>query len=194
MAHRDIVEPLHRCSPRCRFEVHGRRCLSSGNTHRCSSECVITDSEGNYVCTLLGLVLKNFMLKKPERSLNRRRAAPRVQSHVPWIREALEAFLASDRSELIASARRRATSKIRRELVNGPVSLRASMAAFQRILGNMSAQRSMNHPLPPDLCDIVLDELGAALSEYWDRVGCHAFAVTRQSVYTCVARGGAPPA
>ncbi len=185
MAHRDVVEPLHRCSKLCRFEPHGRRCLSSGNTHRCSSECVVTDSEGNYVCSLLGLVLKNFMLNEPKNLYNRRRSAPRVRSHVPWIREALETFLASDRCELVASARRRATSKIRRELANGPASLRGSMAAFQRILGNISAQRSMNHPLPPDLCDVVLDELGAALCEYWNRVGCHAFGATRQSVYTC---------
>lgn len=180
-----IVEPLHRCTTRCRFE--GRRCLVSGNTHRCGRECVIVDSEGHYVCTLLGLVLRDFMLPVSPKPAHRRRNVPRVKSHQPWIREAAEVFLAEDRTELILSAKRRATQKIRRQFGLVEPSLRGSMAAIHKILGNLSAQRSMNFPLPPSLCEPVLDELCAALCEYWDRVGHKAFGLTKQAVYTYTA-------
>jgi|GEM_PF-6842950 len=180
-----VVEPLHRCTARCRFE--GRRCLVSGNTHQCSRECVIVDAEGHYVCTLLGLVLRDFMLPASPKPARRRRNVPRVKSHQPWIREAAEVFLAEDRTELILSAKRRATQKIRRQFGLVEPSLRGSMAAIHKILGNLSAQRSMNFPLPPSLCEPVLDELCAALCEFWDRVGHRAFGLTKQAVYTYTA-------
>lgn len=183
----DVVEPLHQCSSRCRFELDSRRCLTSGNVHRCSRTCVIVDAEGHYVCTLLGLVLRDFMLPASPPRTQRRRNTVKVKSHKPWIREAAEIFLATDRTDLILSARRRATAKIRKQLGLVTPSLRGSMSAFQKILGNLSAQRSMNFPLPVHLCEPVLDELCLAFGEFWERVGHQAFSLTKQSVYTYTA-------
>ena len=180
-------EPLHRCTARCSFYTQSRRCKNSGNIHRCDRECVITDAEGNYVCSLLGLVLKDFSLPRSPERVHRKRSQPRHRSQRPWIREALECFLATDRTELIQSAQRRVTAKIRKHLSQTSPSLRGSLVAFQSVLGNASAQRSMNFPLPLSLRDGVIDDLAAAFNEYWGRVGSKAFTMTRQSVYTYVA-------
>jgi len=186
MADPRAVEPMHVCTNRCTF-VHSRQCKITGNIHRCSQACVVTDEENNYVCMVTGLVFSHlensasyvYLDKKPAVS------AANTGRVVGWIKEAIVAFLCDTpiRKSLHQSAFKRSVVKIKRAMGPTPWSARDLATAHARV--KRLSSFALNRPIQK--CDRYVEWLSAGLLGYYNEFAKPLFKSTRTGIGTYVA-------
>ena len=186
MSAHHAVEPMHTCTNKCTF-VNSRQCKLTGNIHRCSQTCVVTDEENNYVCTVTGLVFSHledtttcaYFDRKPSSS------TMNVGRITGWIKEAIVAFLCDtpDRKALLSSAYKRSIVKIKRAMGSTPWCAR-SLAVTQAKIRRLSSF-SLNVPLVE--CERFVDWLSYNLLKYYQRFAKAMFKATKSGIGTYTA-------
>jgi len=186
-------EVRHACVKGCAFR--GRVCIATRNKHTCTLGCVIENSEGNYVCTLTGIVMcgstrfakvalakKATVVKVP----NHRVVGKRVSR---WATEAARAFLVTSpvRRNLVSAALRRSAVKIRRDMGALPWGAKRLCAVAHSVMSRPPTMNALSPGLSDEGADPFIAWFVHSVVEYYDDVAHHVFKATRPGIGAFVA-------
>lgn len=181
-----LVEPSHLCTNKCTF-VNSRQCKITGNVHRCSQACVVTDTENNYVCMVTGLVFSHLEDKEPQVYFEKKPTGVVINKGrvIGWLKEAIVAFLCdtTTRKALLQSALKRSVVKIKRAMGSTPWSARNLAVAQARV--KRQSSYALNTPLKK--CDRFVEWLSVCLLRYYYDFATPLFKSTRSGIGTYAA-------